>query len=124
MIKMAQYEATYGKEDLTISNYYRQDYVSLHRLRTCIWVTIGYLLLACAVAVCTVDQLLQDFTTGKLVIVVVLFFGGYLVVLISYCVGVSRHCRRRYMQAKRRMKIHYRELVRLEKMLKKEKEVE
>jgi small-conductance mechanosensitive channel len=121
---MAQYEATYGKEDLSISNYYRKDYLSLHTLRTCIWVSLGYLLLSCAVAVCTMDRLLQDFTTGKIVIIVALFLVGYLVVLIGYGIGTSRHYRRRYMQAKRRTKIFYRELSRLEKMLKKEKEVE
>ena len=41
MTKLAFYEKTQGKEDFKISEYYLNDYTSLHVICSILWVTVG-----------------------------------------------------------------------------------
>ncbi|WP_346906384.1 hypothetical protein [Faecalicatena orotica] len=120
MTKMAQYEKTMAPEDLKISSYYKKDYASLNTLITAIWVTIGYALVAGLVILCNVDALLKDLTVTKLIFIIAVALGAYVVLLVIYCVCAGSFYKSRHNKAKQRVKKYYRDLSRLGKMYMKE----
>ncbi|RHR31928.1 hypothetical protein DWX43_04560 [Clostridium sp. AF19-22AC] len=120
MTKMAQYEKTLAPEDLKISSYYKKDYASLNTLITAIWVTAGYALVAGLVILCNVDALLKDLTVTKLIFIIAVALGAYIVLLVTYCVCAGSFYKSRHNKAKQRVKKYYRDLSRLGKMYVKE----
>lgn len=120
MTKMAQYEKTLASEDLKISSYYKKDYASLNTLITAIWITVGYALAAGLVILCNVDALLKDLTMTKLILMIAVALGSYIVLLVTYCVCASSFYKGRHNKAKQRVKKYYRDLSRLGKMYMKE----
>lgn len=120
MIKMASYEKQGAEEDLKISSYYKKDYASLNTLITAIWITVGYALAAGLVILCNVDALLKDLTMTKLILMIAVALGSYIVLLVTYCVCASSFYKGRHNKAKQRVKKYYRDLSRLGKMYMKE----
>ncbi len=121
MAKMAAYEKEHAAEDIRISSYYRKDYTGMHTLATVLWVTFGYVVAAAFFALCILDTLLADLTFGKLVLIVSAALGGYLVLLVVYCVYAAMYYKAKHNDAKQRVKKYYRDLSRLEKAEVKEK---
>lgn len=121
MSKMALYEKTLAPEDLKISSYYRKDYASFNTLITAIWITIGYAMAAGLFVVCNVDALMKSLTLAKLVIIMAIAVGAYIVLLVTYCVCAASFYKSRHSDAKQRVKKYYRDLSRLEKIYMKEK---
>ena len=113
MARMAQYE----KNDI----YYKKDYASLNTLITVLWMTVGYGILAALLAVCYMDELLENLTISKITFLGGAAVGGYVLMLILYVVGASVFYRGRHNRAKQRVKKYYRDLSRLGKMEVKEK---
>lgn len=120
MTKIAIYEKESAEEDLKISSYYKKDYSSLNTWITLIWVTVGYILVAGLFFVCNADAILEGITFLKLLILVAIAIGIYLALLIIYGVGAGNFYKKKYSQAKQRVKKYYRDLSRMEKMYKKE----
>ena len=120
MTKMTAYETGKAVEDQKISSYYKKDYVSFNTLIAALWVTLGYLLIAGLVVVVHLDALLRNLTMTKLITIVAVFFGCYVVLLVIYCVCSASFYRSRHNRAKHRMKKYYRDLALLEKMTAKE----
>ena len=104
MTKMSIYEKNY-RDDFKIADYYRKDYASLKRWITLIWVTIGY----------------ADLTILKLFVLLIAAIAGYIVLLVIYGVCANSFYKRKHAVAKQNVKRYYRNLSRLEKMCKKEK---
>ena len=122
MTKIAVYEKEYADEDLKISSYYKKDYSSFHTWITLIWVTVGYLIAMGLFFLCNADTILEGITVVKLILLVALALGFYLVLLILYGVGSGSFYKKKHGRAKQRVKKYYRDLCRLEKMCKKEKD--
>ena len=112
MAKMSAYEKKHAKEDLRISSYYKKDYASLNTLITVLWITVGYAILAGLYALCTIT---------KLLLMIAIAVGIYLILVIIYCVFAGNFYKGKYNKAKQRMKKYYRDLARLGKMEMKEK---
>ena len=70
MVQLASYEQKEGKEDFKVSSYYKKDYVSFHRLATMIWTTIGYAMVAGLIGIAYMDQVLEELTLVKAIILV------------------------------------------------------
>ena len=121
MTKISIYEKKQAEEDLQISGYYRKDYTSLHVWITLIWVTIGYGIAVGLFAICTMEILLEGLTILKMLILMGIAVGLYIVILIAYGVGAAVFYRKKHKHAKENMKKYYRDLSRLQKMYKKEK---
>ena len=121
MSRMALYEKKSAKEDLKISSYYKRDYTSLNTLISILWVTVGYVIAAAFFVLCNLDSLLENLTITKLLLIAAIAIGGYLVLVIIYCVCASSFYAGKHNQAKRRVKKYYRDLARLEKIGIKEK---
>lgn len=121
MAKMSAYEKKHAKEDLRISSYYKKDYASLNTLITVLWITIGYAILAGLYALCNLNTLLENLTITKLLLMIAIAVGIYLILVIIYCVFAGNFYKEKYNKAKQRMKKYYRDLARLGKMEMKEK---
>ncbi|HJB82164.1 MAG TPA: hypothetical protein H9711_03330 [Candidatus Mediterraneibacter intestinavium] len=121
MARTAIYEKEHAEEDVKISTYYKKDYASLNTWITLIWVTVGYVLLVGIFLLCTADSIMEGLTIVKLILLAAIALGFYLVLLILYGIGAGNFYRKKHGRAKHRVKRYYRELSRLEKMYKKEK---
>lgn len=121
MTKMAEYEKTLAPDDLKISSYYKKDYASINTLITVIWITVGYALVAALVAFCNMDALMKNLTIAKLIMIVAVIVGAYIVLLVIYCVCASSFYKSKHNKAKQRVKNYYRDLSRLGKLYVKEK---
>ena len=122
MTRTAIYEKNHAEEDIKISTYYKKDYASLNTWITLIWVTVGYILAAGLFLLCTADTIMEGLTIVKLILLAAIALGFYLVLLIVYGIGAGNFYRKKHGRAKHRVKRYYRELSRLEKMYKKEKD--
>ena len=87
-----------------------------------IWVTIGYGIAVGLFAICTMEILLEGLTILKMLILMGIAVGLYIVILIAYGVGAAVFYRKKHKHAKENMKKYYRDLSRLQKMYKKEKD--
>ena len=121
MARMAQYEKNDMRKDMKISTYYKKDYVSLNTLITILWMTVGYGILAALLAVCFMDELMENLTITKVTYLGVGVGGGYIALLIIYIICANVFYRGRHNRAKQRVRKYYRDLSRLGKMEVKEK---
>lgn len=122
MTKISIYEKKQAEEDLKISGYYRKDYTSLNVWITLIWVTIGYGIAVGLFAICMMETLLEGLTILKMLLLMGLVAGFYIAILIMYGVGAAIFYRKKHKHARENMKKYYRDLSRLQKMYKKEKD--
>ncbi|MDD3404158.1 MAG: hypothetical protein PHQ72_12510 [Hespellia sp.] len=120
MTKMSLYENRTGAQDLKIGNYYKKDYSSFHTLVTVLWVTVGYVIIAALAIVSNMDALMKNLTMNKMIFLVIVAVGGYLIILIAYVIGAGIFYKNKHNGAKRRLKQYYRNLSRLGKIYKKE----
>ena len=120
MTKMSIYEKNH-KDDFKIADYYRKDYASLKTWITLIWVTIGYAILFVSFCIYSSDSLSADLTIFKLFVLLIAAIAGYIVLLVIYGVCANSFYKRKHAVAKQNVKRYYRNLSRLEKMCKKEK---
>ena len=121
MARMAQYEKNDIRKDMKISTYYKKDYVSLNTLITILWMTVGYGILAALLAVCFMDELMENLTITKVTYLGVGVGGGYIALLIIYIICANVFYRGRHNREKQRVRKYYRDLSRLGKMEVKEK---
>ena len=121
MARMAQYEKNDIRKDMKISTYYKKDYVSLNTLITILWMTVGYGILAALLAVCFMDELMENLTITKVTYLGVGVGGGYIALLIIYIICANVFYRGRHNRAKQRVRKYYRDLSRLGKMEEKKK---
>lgn len=120
MTKMSLYEEKLGAEDLKISTYYKKDYSSLNVLISILWMTIGYAIIAGLIAVSNLEAIMADLSVTKLIFLVAVAVGVYVILVIAYAIGCSMFYKKKYNRAKMRVKHYYRNLSRLRKMYAKE----
>lgn len=120
MSRMAMYEKRYGREDMKITTYYKKDYSSINTWLSIFWVTAGYIILALLLAYVNMDLLLLNLTTQKLIFIIAAVVAAYVIILILYGSWAKKFYNNKHTKAKQRVKKHYRDLNRLEKMCAKE----
>lgn len=116
MNRLAMYEKQKGKRDLPISRYYRSDYIGLALIRNFFLVTIGYVLIAAAVAVYYSEYLMNNINQMNLVNLGIDIAIGYGLVLAAYSVFTYIMYSVRYHRAKKNLKAYYEELTKLERI--------
>ena len=57
MVKLASYETKFGTEDLKVSTYFKNDYISLNLLFTFLWTTVSYALIIVLLGLTYMDLL-------------------------------------------------------------------
>ncbi len=116
MTRMASYESGRGKDDITILNYFRSDYIGFQVLKSVIAATISFVLLFAIYIFYHFETFMQDIyrmdllSFGKGVIILYLCtVGAYGV--IAYVVFTGK-----YNKAKKSLKTYYANLKKLSNM--------
>ena len=120
MVRLASYEAHEGKEEIEISAYHKRDYASVNVIRTLLWVTFGYVILAALVCFSYMEALIENITMEKIMAMAGIFLVVYLVIFIFYWVVAAIHYRKKHDKARENAKEFCRGLHLLEKMYEKE----
>ena len=120
MTRMASYEQGKGKVDLKISAYYRKDYVSIHRLYTFFWVTIGYILALALVFMAGLEKWMDKMSMELFITVAAVIVVGYIALLIFNIIVSNRVYNRKHQDARMRVKKYNHDLTRLLKFYERE----
>jgi len=121
MTRLAAYEQKEGKKNEEIGSYFRGDYISLQILKSVISATTAFLLIVGLFVLYDSELFLSDIYKidildylKKLILYYFIFTGAY--VLISYIVYAIR-----YRKAKRRLKVYFNNLKRLQILYQRER---
>ena len=121
MTRLAAYERKEGKKNEEIGSYFRGDYISLQILKSIISATLAFLLVVGLFVLYDSELFLSDIYKidileylKKLILYYFIFTGAY--VLISYIVYAIR-----YRKAKRRLKVYFNNLKRLQILYQRER---
>lgn len=121
MTRLAAYEKSEGSKNNSIGTYFRSDYISLQLLGAIVSSSIVFLIVVGLYVFCNLDVLLADIYNMDLITIVkqtviyyLVFVGGY--TLISYIVYALR-----YKKAKKRLRVYFNNLKRLQVLYQKER---
>ena len=121
MTSLAAYEQKEGKENEEIGSYFRGDYISLQILKSVISATMAFILIVALFVFYDSELFLSDIYkidileyVKKLIMYYFAFTGVY--VLISYVVYAIR-----YRKAKKRLKVYFNNLKRLQILYQRER---
>lgn len=121
MTRLAAYEQKEGKQNEEIGSYFRGDYISLQILKSIISATLAFLLIVALFVLYDSELFLSDIYkidiadyAKKLLLYYGVFTGVY--VLISYVIYSVR-----YRKAKRRLKVYFNNLKRLQILYQRER---
>lgn len=121
MTRLAAYEQKEGKKNEEIGSYFRGDYISLQILKSVICATLAFLLIVGLFVLYDSELFLSDIYkidifdyVKKLILYYFGFVGSY--VLISYVVYAIR-----YRKAKKRLKVYFNNLKRLQILYQRER---
>ena len=120
MTRMASYEQNKGKEDFKINEYYRKDYVSIKRLYTFFWVTIGYVCVVALAGMSVFDKLMNEMSTSMFITMGGILAAGYIALLVFYIIITNRVYNKKHKNARTRVKKYNHDLTRLLKIYEKE----
>ena len=112
MVQLASYEQKEGKEDFKVSSYYKKDYVSFHRLAT--------MMVAGLIGIAYMDQVLEELTLVKAIILVAVILIIYVIVLVAYWIASGRFYQKKHSEARTRVKKYSHNLLVLNKLYEKE----
>lgn len=116
MTKLALYEQSDAKDDLKVSGYYKEDYAGLMTLKGALWTTVGYAMVAVMFVLCNLDLLINGMSMQKVIVLACAAVGGYLALLIVYCICANMFYKRKHVEARHRLKAFYNNLTALERM--------
>ncbi len=121
MTRLAAYEKSEGKRNEEIGSYFRGDYISLQLLKSILSATMAFVLIVGLFVLYDTELLIEDIYTvdlmeyvKKLILYYIGFTGIY--TLISYVVYAVR-----YRKAKRRLKVYFNNLKRLQILYQRER---
>ena len=116
MRKLAAYESGKGREDLSISNYYRSDYIGLAMIKNFFITTIAYVLLLAVYFGYNSEYIIDNlhkidlFSLGIKIIII------YIALLVAYTILTYIYCSVKYRSAQKGVEEYYRELGQLKKI--------
>lgn len=122
MTKMAMYESNEGQEDLKISSYYRQDYISLQTIITLLWVTLGYVIAVGIGAILFFESIMKKLNITLFVVLFASLVSGWIILMITYGFFASSFYQRKHRDARKRVKKFNHDLTRLNRKYEREKE--
>lgn len=113
MTRTAAYEECEGKKNMTIAGYFRSDYIELNLIKSMVYSTVAFILVAAMVIYYQFEVLLQDIYKIDLLQLgknILFYYIVFLVVnlMVSYVVSAIR-----YSRAKKSLKHYYNNLRRL-----------
>lgn len=113
MTKLATYEAKEGKEDISLSKYYKTDYVRLQILKTVISTTFGYLLILVMIGIYFSEKLIEQAVQLDYKSMGMRIFGIYIMLLTVYIVSTLIGYSMKYKNSRKKLAKYFRMLKRL-----------
>lgn len=121
MTKLALFEQTEGKEDLSMSKYYKTDYVRLNVLKTVVSVTIGYLLILLMIGMYESEYIISKAVTLDFVRIGRYILGFYIMIMTVYVTGSIIGYSIKYDKSRKNLSKYYNSLKKLSKIYSDEK---
>lgn len=120
MTKLASYEAGEGGQNLSISKYYRSDYLGLALIKNFFLITIAYVVIVAIILGYQAEYLMDNVQNMELVPTVVKLVLGYIVMLVGYSIITYVYHSVKYRRAKKSVSEYYNQLTKLSKMYERE----
>ncbi|MCR5302839.1 MAG: hypothetical protein K6E49_10425 [Lachnospiraceae bacterium] len=111
MTRMAAYEEHEGRKDISISGYFRGDYISFQLLKSAIYATVGFALAVAMYVLYNMETFLEDFYKMDILEFLKGILSKYCLVLAIYLVISYFVYSYRYYRARRHVK-QYNQLLR------------
>jgi len=106
MVKLASYDTKFGTEDMKVSTYFKNDYISMNLLFTFLWTTISYVIVAALLGLSYMDLLLENLTLQKIIYIGGGVVGAYIVLLAVTLIIAGRYYRKKHLKARKHMKVY------------------
>ena len=116
MIKLASYEQNEGKKYLTVSKYYRSDYIGLELIKNFFLITIAYILILAIGVGYFAEELLDNVNKMNLVGIGIGLIVVYLILVVLYSLVIYAIYSVKYSQAKKSVKKYYVQLGKIAQM--------
>ena len=87
MTKIAIYEKNEGQEDISMSKYYKMDFLRYHAIKTIVSVTVAYLLVLLVIAFYKSEYLIQEAVKLDYKVIGSKVLGIYIILLTIYVFG-------------------------------------
>lgn len=120
MVKLASYETKYGTEDIKVSTYFKNDYISLNLLFTFLWTTVSYAIIVVLLGLSYMDLLLEDLTMQRIIYMGGAVVGCYVLLLVVTLIIAGRYFKKRHLSARKHMKTYRANLEKLDHMYEQE----
>ena len=120
MVKLASYETKYGTEDMKVSTYFKNDYISLNLLFTFLWTTVSYGVMAVLLVLSYMDMLLENMNLEKVIYIGGTVVGAYIIILTVTLIIAGRYFKKKHLRARKHMKAYRSNLESLEHMYEQE----
>ena len=111
MTRMAAYEEREGRKDISISGYFRGDYISFQLLKSAIYATVGFALAVAMYVLYNIEKFLEEFYKMDILEFLKDIVSKYCLVLAIYLVISYFVYSYRYHKAKKHVK-QYNQLLR------------
>ncbi len=111
MTRMAAYEEREGKKDISISGYFRGDYISFQLLKSAIYATVGFALAVAMYVLYNIEMFLEEFYKMDILEFLKDILSKYCLVMAIYLVISYFVYSYRYHKAKRHVR-QYNQLLR------------
>lgn len=116
MTKLAIYEQKEGREDIKLSKFYKTDYVRYNLLKTCISVTVAYLLVLLMIVVYYSEFIISEAVTLDYMSLGVKILAFYIILITTYIIGSVIGSNLKYERSRSRLARYYRRLKNLDKL--------
>ena len=120
MVKLASYDTKYGTEDMKVSTYFKNDYISMNLLFTFLWTTVSYVIVAALLGLSFMDLLLENLTLQKIIYIGGGAIGAYIVLLTTTLIIAGRYYKKKHLKARKHMKVYRANLDTLDHMYEQE----
>lgn len=117
MSRLALYEQK-EKEDISMSKYYKTDYIRLQILKTIVSVTVGYFLIILMIGIYKTEYIISHAVSLDYVEIGKIILGTYILVLFVYTIITILVCSHKYDKSRRRLSKYYKYLKRLDRIYK------
>ncbi|MGB4660075.1 MAG: hypothetical protein WBI07_12905 [Mobilitalea sp.] len=120
MTKLALYENKEGKEDISLSKYYKTDYVRFQVLKSIICATLGYVLALGLFFMYKAEYIIKNAVVLDYKNIGMYVLGGYIIIIVIYGMGSLVGFSIKYDTSRKKLARYYKLLKRLNKIYKEE----
>lgn len=120
MTKLAVYEDKEGKEDISLSKYYKTDYVRYQVLKSIISATVGYLLILILIFTYKLEYIIQNAVSLDYKMIGAYILGVYIMLVAIYGLGSILGYSIKYDTSRKKLSRYFKLLKRLNKIYKEE----